>query len=70
MQNKLSIGDAGSMLMGGGILELGTAIDKLNNGGVAVLPLCVAVGLVLVGAGLNILLAYLQSKNVPVSATP
>lgn len=53
--NKLSIGDAGSMLMGAGLTKLGDSVE---------------IGLLLVGVGalLNIIVAFLQKKDVPVSA--
>ena len=53
--NKLSIGDAGSMLMGAGLTKLSESVE---------------VGLLLVGVGalLNVLVAFLQKKDIPVSA--
>lgn len=55
MFNKLTIGDAGSMLMGAGL----TKLDDLTT------------GLLLIGVGalLNVLVAFLQAKNIPVSAS-
>lgn len=54
--SKLSVGDAGSMLMGAGLTKLSESVS---------------VGLLLVGVGalLNIIVALLQKKDVPISAS-
>lgn len=54
--SKLSIGDAGSLLIGAGLTQLDT----------------LTVGLTLIGVGvaLKILVAYLQKKGLAIESTP
>ncbi len=56
-QNNLTVGDAGSMLLGAGLTQVTTNLN---------------IGLILIGVGvfLKVLVAVLNRYNIPVSAAP